>query len=462
MTRKKLIDYSFFVVISSIILALGSCKDDDNNNEKLDPSKSVIISSFSPESGGIGTRLILEGENFGNDPSKIKIKVGGIETSVISANGKYIYVVVPGKAFEGTIEATFLDENGKEVTKITAPTKFNYERKMIVSTLLGYVDPKGKWSEYDGSFEDCGGIQRGSWLTFDPLNRNHLYLLSDGGSFRLVDFENKIVKTKIGNGSQGVSRMRTMTWTLNNELIIATDKNKGEQSNTIITRESDFTATEVLVRSKQCNGSAIHPINGELYYNDFGPGTVYRYDFATDKSEELFTIQDVNWEFHIIPHPTGKYAYIVVLGQHYILRTDYDFEKKTFTNPYVVCGWPQSWGYLDGVGTRARLNSPYQGVFVKNDTYVKNNEEDEYDFYFCDRGNHAIRTLSPTGKVTTFAGRGSVNVNSNAHGYIDGDLRIDARFNQPEGLAYDPVDKVFYIGDKENHRIRKIAFEEDK
>lgn len=92
------------------------------------------------------------------------------------------------------------------------------------------------------------------------------------------------------------------------------------------------------------------------------------------------------------------------------------------------------------------MNSPYQGVFVKNPEYVKANKSDVYDFYFTDSGNHCVRVLTPEGVVTTYAGRGSANLNNEAKGYVDGTLRGEARFNNPRGLAYDEQNNVFYVG----------------
>ena len=137
------------------------------------------------------------------------------------------------------------------------------------------------------------------------------------------------------------------------------------------------------------------------------------------------------------------------------MRTDYDREKKTFTTPYTICGTAGSSGYEDGIGTSAKLNHPVQGVFVKNPDYEALGG-DQYDFYFCDKDNHAIRTLTPQGRVSTFAGRG----NNGTSGYADGDLRKEARFNQPQAIAYDEEKKCFYIGDTGNWVIRKIAKEE--
>ena len=46
-----------------------------------------------------------------------------------------------------------------------------------------------------------------------------------------------------------------------------------------------------------------------------------------------------------------------------------------------------------------------------------------------------IRKITPQGKVSTFAGRGSASLNGNPWGYVDGDLRQEARFDRPKGIA---------------------------
>lgn len=77
-------------------------------------------------------------------------------------------------------------------------------------------------------------------------------------------------------------------------------------------------------------------------------------------AEELFTIQDANWEFNFIVHPSGDYVYMMVQNQHYILRSNYDRVNKRLTTPYIVCGQPGQADYKDLAGTKARLNKPGQ------------------------------------------------------------------------------------------------------
>ena len=210
----------------------------------------------------------------------------------------------------------------------------------------------------------------------------------------------------------------------------------------------------------------VHPINGELYYTNFDTGSLRRYDYKTfgynnneTNYETMFSIKN-SFEFTINPHPTGDYIYLIGEEAHYILRSNYDHDAKRYTTPYVVCGKSGEAGYKDLAGSNARLNCPGQGTFVYNKKYEEDNKKDHYDFYFADRKNHCIRKLTPEGMVTTFAGRGSKNLNADANGYVDGEVLQDARFDYPYALAYDKETDTFYVGDVNNHRIRKIAWEQ--
>ncbi|MGD9558098.1 MAG: IPT/TIG domain-containing protein [Mangrovibacterium sp.] len=457
-----------WMAMAIVALFTGSCKDDQDDAAvaAYDPSQPVVISDFIPKTGGAGQRLVLYGKNLGNDASIIHLFIGGKEAKVIGVKGESLYCVVPEKAYEGDIEIRIGE--GQNPAVATAAEAFDYQRKMVVSTLCGYENERGEYETKDGPFDDCGGFRNPSWLSFDPKDPDHLYMAQDGGDVRLLNFSDSTVTTPITRGMGNWDRLRTIDWTLDGDHMIISNDQGGSNdiSTSILSRGGNFRDPQALTRYKQCNGGSIHPINGELYFNSYEKGQFFRFDMdryfneglGVKDYQELFKIQDNGWEFNIRIHPTGNYAYIVVINQHYILRTDYNWERKTFTQPYVVCGEARAADWVDGVGSKARLRNPYQGVFVKNPEYA--GKEDEYDFYFTEQHNHDIRILTPEGKVTTFAGRGSSSVNDNPYGYIDGDLRLEARFDQPKGLAYDEVNKVFYVGDAENRRVRKIALEE--
>lgn len=451
-------------------VCFSSCKDDkDTTAAPYDPSQPVEVTDFTPKSGGTKVRMIIYGSNFGIDPSIISVRVGGKEAKVISVEGNCLYCITPDQCYEGTIELTV-----GETPTVTIPQKYKYVQQMLVTTFCGYVDELGNGEiKKEGPFNDCGKIDSPTWFSFDPKFPNLLYLTQDNGDqgkkpIRILDLEREYITTGLAAGSDGVGRFRSITWTLDGDtMIIACSKGDvNGASNIFMTRQGNFLDQKRLTTGNGCQASAVHPRNGELYYNNFGEGMVIRYDYHKwginnnkEHQEKLYAIQDIDWEFNYIIHPSGKYAYIVVINRHYILRANYDEDKKTFTNPYVVCGAPGQAGYDDKIGAKARLSRPYQGVFVKNPEYKAAGKDEIYDFYFTDRDNHCIRKLTPDGITSTFAGRGSVGMNIHANGYVDGALREEARFDSPAALAYDEVNNIFYVGDVNNHRIRKIALE---
>src|SRR5690606_3440232 len=156
---------------------------------------------------------------------------------------------------------------------------------------------------------------------------------------------------------------------------------------------------------------------------------------------------------NIFFHPSGEYAYFMIAQT--IWKSKYNWETKELEFPIVFAGG--SSGDVDAIGTTAKFGYIRQGVFVKNPAYA--GQEDEYDFYLADINNHSIRKVTPTGEVSTYAGKGSPSSDGKKEGYIDGDLRLEARFNKPSGIAYDAERKIFYITEEVNRRIRTISVE---
>ncbi|UCS91814.1 IPT/TIG domain-containing protein [Echinicola marina] len=466
--------YTLNLVLALLIGLFYSCQVEEEGldiGEAFDPSQPVVVSNFTPSSGGAGQRLVIYGKNFGNDKDIVSVFIGGKEATVINVKGDALYCLVPRQAFGGEIEVRVGGE-GREVTG-NSSKDFNYQRKMVVSTLVGYKNDRGDEPWKDGKFKAddpidmASGFWEPSFFKFDPLNPKHLWAVFDfNNGLYLIDLEDSTVTKKRSD----FDRPRSIDFTLDGQYMIIAEDRGGENDRATyrLSRDKDWQDREVMTRYRQCNGAAVHPINGELYFNSYEKGQFFRFDLnkyfseglGVKDYETLFVVQDPGWEYKIFMHPTGNYAYIMVINQHYILRVDYNWEKKQFNQPYLVCGQLRGAGYQDGVGSDVRLRNPYQGVFVKNEEYAAEGKPDEYDFYFTDQYNHCIRKLSPQGSVTTFAGRGSSSINPDPWGYVDGDLREEARFDRPSGLAYSEEDKAFYVGDQMNHRIRKIALEE--
>jgi sugar lactone lactonase YvrE len=104
----------------------------------------------------------------------------------------------------------------------------------------------------------------------------------------------------------------------------------------------------------------------------------------------------------------------------------------------IVAGSAGAWGSADGLGSAARFNGPI-GLALDR---VGN-------LFVSDSNNHTVRKITATGEVTTWAGAPMES------GFTDGDRRA-ARFFQPAELAFDLHDAL-YVADSMNHAIRKIS-----
>lgn len=442
------------------LFALNAC-DDKSNGGAHDPRKPVEVISFSPLEGAAKTRLYITGKNFGTNVSKIFVKIGGVNARVIGSDGEIIYCLVPfGVSADGTVEVA-VGEDAASAQYVPADQTFGYKKTRQVKTLCGYVDEYGKSEAKDGSFDICGFAQP-RWLAVDPQNQNQLYLVDGaaGDNIRILDIEKRTVRTMLSKGQGGWKHIRQISFTVTGDtLLVANEEGKDDAVGVaMLLRSQNYQQPTVVCYANENNACCTNPTNGELYFNSRKDGTLYRYDWETQERENLGTVLNgKSAQFFIFFHPVGDYAYICVPNQRIIMKAEYDYEKKMLKTPTIFCGDVGQQNYRDGNGTNARLGNPMQGVFVKNEEYVREGKEDHYDFYFCDQYAHAIRYVTPEADVRTFAGRGSKGLNNDPKGYIDGELLEEARFDQPQGLTFDSENEIFYIAEYQNKRIRTIS-----
>ena len=489
-----------------IILAVNSCSDDDklDSGAAYNPNQAVKISRFLPEEAGYQDQIIIYGSNFGNKKENVSLKIGGKDAVVVNVMNDKLYAFVPSGAFSGEIELTVTDDNGEHGRTIVSDKKITYVRKKVVGTLVGYQNEQDDQGEIWGSFDIAAGFNAEGCLKFDPLNPNLLYIAYDRGDgfIAQLDLANRTA-TKILDANRFQNqRLRNIDFTLDGKyMLVSTDRaDNGNHSTSVWVIERGGNGTflnrtpQVLYAYKQCNGVAVHPVNGEIYFNSYENGSLFRGEFEDyleamanpipdlnnpgktftwtgyiddthyTTFRELYRIQDPSYEFQITIHPSGDYAYITIVNRNVIMRTDYDWNKKEFTTPYVIAGLNSNLddgGWEDAVGTNARIHRPYQGVFVYNAEYEKQGKEDLYDFYFCDCLNFCVRYITPDGLVRTYAGR-APSTNGNIWGTEDGDIRQQARFRDVTGLAYDQASDIFYVLDHNNRRVRTISLESEE
>jgi sugar lactone lactonase YvrE len=131
------------------------------------------------------------------------------------------------------------------------------------------------------------------------------------------------------------------------------------------------------------------------------------------------------------PSPTPTPVPVVTLfaGTDRDATTDVNGDGKT--------DWKDTGGFSDGNGVGARFNAP-EGIAC----------DTEGNVFVADTLNHRIRKITRDGVVTTYAGTGE-------QGSVNGP-RNSAKFNGPAGVAVSRNGTV-YVADRGNCAVRKIT-----
>ncbi|MEO6849813.1 MAG: hypothetical protein ABI203_03880, partial [Mucilaginibacter sp.] len=112
--------------------------------------------------------------------------------------------------------------------------------------------------------------------------------------------------------------------------------------------------------------------------------------------------------------------------------------SPTVVRDSTVVAGSDSAGFVNGVGTAARFNHPFDiAVDTAGNVYV------------ADQGNSLIRKIDKNLNVTTFAGMTGTIGSANGQDIL-------AAFNKPFGVATDIAGNV-YVADAGNNRIRAIT-----
>lgn len=128
------------------------------------------------------------------------------------------------------------------------------------------------------------------------------------------------------------------------------------------------------------------------------------------------------------------------LGNLYVADNDSHTIRKITPAGDVttIAGTAGVSGSADGTGTAASFNLP---------TWLA--IDNAQNIYVTDLGNQTIRKITPGGVVTTFAG--TTGVRGSANG-----IRTAAEFNDPYTLTFDRAENLF-VAEFNGHTIRKIT-----
>jgi hypothetical protein len=441
MKRRNFINV--LVVCGLFTYLFANCSDKnetgDDNGTAYDPSKPLTANSFSPDSGGFATRVIIEGSNFGNNPKDVRVWFNNKQASVIGTNGDHLYAIAPrtpgdtctvsvavgndstvlSKPFMYRISTTIVTIAGKPGTSLLKPgtlaeAEFAWPRQLC-------VDSKGNvygnnW-RMNASGPQCAFV----------LNEEENYVkqlpgdLYKGGT-PTIDAEERFVIIPADSYENYFTYNIELQWSSRTYIILHPTPED------TLAGHKDFTS----IRYK--HSFATCQLDGMVYTYSYLTGSLIRFNPSTRVGELVVNLQVA--EGRMCFHPVDKE--ILYIAYH----TGAIYSYNILTGEYKhVAGTLGITGYRDGPCEDALFRSVGQLIF-----------DDNLDIIFTDPSNHCIRKIDmKKGYVSTLIGKGGVQ------GYQDGNPD-DALFYQPFGICIDK-DYNIYIADTYNNCIRKLVIQ---
>ena len=422
----------FYSVLATLCFCgLYSC-DDETKGTAYDPSQPVTIETFSPDSGRIRTQCVIEGNNFGNDASKVKVYFNQKEALIINVVNNAIYAIVPKQPGDSCVISVVVE--GDSVA--FHDKKFTYHITESVSTVVGKALEGGNTN---GSLTEAT-FQGPRWIAIDYEDN---IILSDGTSrqVRLISLNSDEVITLFTPSVL----LQNFAFTTDRRTFYATVDNG--------TAIYKFAADDLWVPEE------IGHMGIDGYFHCMAMGSDERYLYSRQNVGQIWQVDlEHPWEAATRFSPEGlpsgdgmqgNIAYSPVEDCFYVVSGNQKnsiYRLSADGTEYVKYAGGGSEdgstaGYRDGPADQALFNFP-QGIAINS----------EGDIFVAEQKNHTIRKIDHRTKiVSTVAGQAGVA------GYEDGDP-LESLFNTPLGLAFDKED-FLYIADNGNHCIRKLSIE---
>jgi len=446
--RRTLIRGLFVLPLMFILLCFANCKSDGENGSSVvtppDLTKASTVKTYFPDSGGVATKLILYGSNFGSDTSYLKVSVNGKNARIIGVADTILYAIVPSKADTGLVRVMI--GKGTDVDTLAYENPFKYQFKSNVTTVFGQ---KGQAKIVSGAYADVC-LQRPWFVTTD--DEGALFFIDEGrgtsnnGALRKA--YGGVVSTLIQNSTGPFQSPTCLAFNLSQDTLYMLNSLWNSDVTTTATITYFARATSFAIckpylsinATSRATALAVHPKTGDVFFNSQADGYIYKYDKTTKEPVAQFQLNGTDTELRMVFSLDGKTLYIMVKNKHCIYKADYNAATKKVENPVLWAGQWNTSGFLNAPGKLALFNTPGQGAV-----------DSDGNLYVPDKKNHCIRKITKSGVVSTYAGIAQTS------GYADGNPN-SSLFNEPECVSFGP-DGGLYVADRTNSLMRKIMVE---
>ncbi len=449
---------AFWLAISFLVMLMGCNSNDENDSNPYDtphdPSKTVEVNSIGPEKGGLGTRVVVSGSNFGNDASKVKLYFNTKEALVLKVQDNAIYGMVPKQPGElSTIkvtveEGTNSDGTPKYKESVLDGKQFQYHIKATVTTVAGQV---GVEEAKDGPALEAT-FARPVMLAVD--NEGTILVADDNGKkVRMISLPDNKVTTVITGMHEpwqcsfnlAFSRYFVVERRASQRPLMfysLSEKTNWQESSIFYDQRDD--SNNFILGSTDCYGLAAD--DKYVFLLTSSGKKLVRVDQETKKVELIGQNLDMDSWAHIAYNKKNGYLYITSEAWGRVYRMNPYHTPAGHTTP-----WLTSDDVEHIVGTGKGTAKEGNGKNAQLGEIEGISADQEGNIYLADYTNHVIWKIDEEFNATVYAGTPGQS------GYRDG-KPSECLFNRPYDVA-STADGILYVADTFNRVIRCVAIQ---
>lgn len=391
------------------IMTVMSCDDDEKIGAEYNPELPVQVSGIEPLTGGIATPVVIKGQNFGTDKTKVQVLFNGKPGVVVNVVNEYIYALVP-KCDGGDTEIKVIVGEASEGTLETM--KFDYVVSSKVTTIA---------SDYTDLLDNMVGIGIDDQenLVICKTGKVQLYSIEENKMVDILamedislvngcfsrDYENYYVLPGNPQTAALFILSRRNNWA--REMVFYPEEISDELSSMLALTVDD--EENILVYGvRRSGGGAIYKIHPESK--------------AVTKVGMITLVNGTDIAFN----PKDKWVYMSLQTSDQIIKIDPRQGKETLDYEVLV-GRPGGNDGNDGTLSEATIDAPRGLDF-----------DDDNNLYVAAYNNHCIKKIDlDAGLVSTFAGK------NDDPGYQDGDA-ANSLVRMPRDVAV-TRDGIVYV-----------------
>lgn len=450
--KKQTFFYLFLLLLP--LFSACSSEDSENNYDKpYNPQQPLIVSSIGPEKGGLGTRVVVSGSNFGNDPSKVKLFFNEKEALILKLQNNAIYAMVPKQPGDySTIKVVINEgENGDGTPRyreaVLEGVKFKYNIKATVTTVAGTF---GVFERKDGLALEAS-FGRPVMLAVD--NENTILISDDrgGSSIRMLSLQDNKLSTVLPN----LSEPWQCSFDLSFNRFYVMERSIRPLLFYQLSRETNWQESKIFYDQKNEKDEYIV---GQSFLVGLTADDKYVY-LISDAGRSLYRVDQESGKIDLIGENLNFIGWTYLAynpKDHLIYVTAEDWGRLYRFDPYKtpighVTPWITSNDIEHIVGTGKGPAKEGNGKSAQLGALQGLSADQDGNIYIADYLNHVIWKVDQELNATIFAGVPGES------GYRDG-KPSEALFNMPYDVASTP-DGIIYVADQQNSLIRCIAIQ---